>query len=141
MDRSEHFDPYETRAPLDSRSLSTAEIFREIAAKATLLVRKEIDLLRQESKEDVRSEIAALKSLAATAVAAIATLNLLLTAAVFALASHMTALRAALLLAGLALVITIAAGAIARHKHVKKPLDRTRKTVKEDVHWAKEQMA
>jgi hypothetical protein len=126
---------------LDSRSLTTVELFSRIASKTTLLVNKEIDLLREESREDLRSELASIKGLAAAAVAAIAALNLALTAAVFALASHMAPVSAALILAAIALAIAIGAAAIAWRKHVEQPLDLTRKTVKEDVQWAKEQMA
>ena len=134
MTELEHFDPS------DPRSLSTAELIRQIASKATLLVREEIQLVRQEAKEDLRSEIAALKAFAAAAVAGIALLDLLLVAAVFALASHTTPLAAALWLAGIALLITVALAAFAWHQHVREPLDLARENVKEDIDFAKEQV-
>ena len=141
MTRSEDLRVSEGRDSPDAQALSTPELIGAIASKATLLVRKEVDLLRQESREDLRSEIAAIKGFAVAAVAAIATLNLVLTAAVFALSAFMTPLLAALCLAGIALAITIAAAMIAWRKHVDQPLDSTRSNVKEDVQWAKEQMA
>jgi hypothetical protein len=126
--------------PSDTRSLSTPELIRQIGSKALLLVREEIHLVRQEAKEDLRSEITAIKGFAAAAVTGIAMMVLLLMAAVFALGSAMTPVSAALSLAGVALVLTIALAALAWHKHVQKPLDLARKNVKEDIEFAKEQV-
>src|SRR5688572_961213 len=86
----------ENHYPSDMRSLSTRELISEIASKSTQLVTKEVDLLRQESKEDLRSEIASHKLAAVAGVAAISVLNLLLMAAVFALSAYMTPLAATL---------------------------------------------
>jgi hypothetical protein len=142
MARPDELDRSRARGPGTTRSLPTPQLIGEIASKATLLVSKEVDLLRQESREDLRSELSMIKGFAAAAVAGITALNLALTAAVFAIASsYASAAYAALGLAGIALVCTVAAAAIAWRKHVHEPLDRTRKTVKEDVQWAKEQMA
>jgi len=141
MERHNDRQSTAARDSSDSRSLTTADLIREIASKVTLLASKEIELLRQETKEDLRSEIVMIKGFAVAAIAGIATLNLALTAAVFALAAYTTALRAALGLAAIALVVTVAAALIAWRKRVREPLDLTRKTVKEDVQWAKEQMA
>jgi hypothetical protein len=141
MTRSEDLRVSDRRDSPDAQALTTPELIGAIASKATLLVRKEVDLLRQESREDLRSEIAAFKGFAVAAVAAIATLNLALVAAVFALSTFVSPLQAALGLAGTALIFTVVAAAIAWRKHVQEPLDRTRATVKEDVQWAKEQMA
>jgi len=127
-----------TLDPSETRSLSTPELIRQIGSKAVRLAREELHLARQEAKEDLRSEIAAIKGFAAAAVAGIATLDLLLIAAVFALASAMNPVNAALALAAIALVITVALAAFAWHKHVKKPLDLARKNVKEDIEFAKE---
>jgi hypothetical protein len=126
--------------PSDPRSLSTPELIRQIGSKAIRLAREEVELVRQEAKEDLRSEIAAIKGFAGAAVAAIAMLDLLLIAAVLALAPYLTALGAALSLAGIALVIAVALGAFAWHRHVRKPLDLAQKNVKEDIEFAKEQV-
>ena len=74
-------------------------------------------------------------------VAGIVALNLALTAAALALAPVMTPVHAALCLAGVALAVAIGAAAVAWRKHVAEPLDRTRRTVREDVQWAKETLA
>jgi len=124
----------------DQNPLSTPELFREIGAKAALLVTKEIDLAKQEMKEDVQAEIAAVKSAGVAIVAGIATFNLLCVAAVFALAAAMSPLAAALGAAAILLVITVGAAAYAWRERVKEPLDLTRKSVEEDVQFAKEQI-
>jgi Protein of unknown function (DUF1469). len=113
----------------------------EIGAKALELVAKQIDLAKAELREDYRAELSAIKARAVTAVGAIATLNLLLVAGVFALAPYTTPLRAALYAAGVLLLATIAAGGFAWRQHVVNPLDLTRKSVEEDVQWVKEQLA
>jgi putative superfamily III holin-X len=133
----------EAKAAADPRAtaLTTPELIREIGSKSMLLVRKELDLTKQEVKEDARAELAAIKGFAAAIVGAIATLNLLLVAAVFALASRMELLPAALLVAAIVCVLTVIAAAIAWRKRVTRPLERTRKSVEEDVQFVKEQIA
>lgn len=121
-------------------SLTTPELLGEIGSKAVLLARKEVDLAKQELKEDFRAEIVAIKAFAAAAVAGVTTLNMLMIAAVFALVPYFTPSSSALGAAGIMLLITIAAAAIAWHKHVKQPLDLTRESVEEDVQWAKEEL-
>jgi hypothetical protein len=66
---------------------------------------------------------------------------MLLVAAVFALTPYMAGWLAALVIAGVMLVVTSVAAAVGWRYHVTRPLDRTRKTLKEDVQWAKEELA
>jgi uncharacterized membrane protein YqjE len=120
---------------------STAELVREIASKATALVGKEVELARVELKNDFASELATLKSFAVAAVAAMLMLDALLIAGVIALMPYVDGRLAALALAGAFLLIALVAAAIGWRHHVKKPLARTRKTVEQDLQWAKEQLA
>jgi uncharacterized membrane protein YqjE len=120
---------------------STIQLVGEIGTKAMELVTKEIDLAKAELREDYHAELAAIKAFAAAGVGAIATLNLLLVAAVFAFSTDTTPVRAALCAAGLLLVLTLAAVGIAWRRRVREPLDLTRKSVEEDVQWVKEQLA
>jgi len=48
---------------------------------------------------------------------------------------------AALVVAGVVLVIAIVLGSVGWSRRVMNPLATTRKTLKEDVHWAKERVA
>ena len=120
---------------------STAGLVREVASKATLLIGKEVELARTELKNDIAAELAMAKGLGVAAVAGSATLNMLLVALVFALTPYMAGWAAALAVAGAMLLVTFVAGGIGWHYHVGRPLERTRKTLKEDVQWAKEELA
>ena len=120
---------------------STAELVREVASKATTLVSKEVELARVELKNDIASELATVKSFAVAAVAAMLMLDALLLAGVFALVPYIDLRLAALAIAGVFLLIALVAAAVGWRHHVTKPLARTRKTVEDDVQWAKEQLA
>ena len=134
--------PHENaRVPAGIRDRSTAELLSEITSKAVLLARKEIELARREIKRDLEAEIATAKGAAVAALAGMATVNLLFVAAVFALTPYLPGWTAALYLAGGTLVVTVVTALLARHWHVAKPLALTRKTLTEDVQWAKERMA
>lgn|SRR5512139_352241 len=141
MAQSSEHEMIEGATPETVQQLSTTELIREIASKATLLVKKEVELARNEFKNDLNAELAVLKGLAVAAVAGLVTLNLLLVAAVFALAQVLPGWLAALCVAAVTLLIAIVAGLVAWGKHVGSPLGRTRKTLKEDVQWAKEELA
>jgi O-antigen/teichoic acid export membrane protein len=80
------------------------------------------------------------KSFAVAAVAALLMLNLLLVAAVFALLPYVAGWLAALAMAGVMLLVALVAGAIGWRHHVTRPLDRTRRTLTEDLRWAKEEL-
>jgi len=123
-----------------TRDLPTSELLKEIASTATTLVKKEVELARIELKEDIASELAMVKGVGVAAVAAIATVNLLLVAAVFALASVMTPWIAALSVAAVTLVIAVVMGLIGWSKHVDRPLARTRKTLQDDAQFVKEEI-
>ena len=68
-------------------------------------------------------------------------LGALLIAGVIALMPYVDGRLAALAIAGAFLLIALVAAAIGWRHHVSKPLARTRKTVEEDVQWAKKQLA
>jgi uncharacterized membrane protein YqjE len=119
---------------------STTELVREVASTARALVAKEVELARVELRNDFASELATLKSFAVAAVAGMLALDALLVAGVFALMPYVDGRLAAIAIAGVFLVIAIVAGAVGWRHHVATPLARTRKTVEEDVQWAKERL-
>ena len=119
---------------------STAEIVRELASTASALVGKEVELARVELKNDFTSELATLKSFAVAAVAGVLALAALLVAAVIALMPYVDGRLAAVAIAAVFALVALVAGAIGWRYHVKKPLARTRKTVEEDLQWAKERL-
>ena len=113
---------------------------KEIASKATLLVKKEVELARSELQEDIARELAMVKGFGVAAVAAIATVNLVLVAIVFALSAYMRPWIAALCVAAMTLAIALVAAMIAWSNHVREPLARTRKTLSDDVEFVKEEL-
>jgi hypothetical protein len=129
------------RIPSAAHAQSTTELMGELASKATQLVQKELELARRELKQDTLAWMAAIKAFVVAAVAGITALNLALVAAVFALLPAMAGWAAALVLAGAMALIAVVMAAIGWHKRADKPLDLTRKSLQEDVQWAKEEMA
>ena len=124
----------------DPGALSSTRLVGETAREAMTLIKAQVELARVELKEDLQSEIAAAKGLSVAAVGALAVLNLLLVAAAFGLAALMPVWAALLAVAA---VVAIVAG-IAAAVGVKKfrvPMQRTRKTLQEDVRWVKERTA
>jgi uncharacterized membrane protein YbhN (UPF0104 family) len=126
---------------IEARSLSTRQLLGRIVELGSQLVTKEVQLVRAEIKADIGAELDMVKLLLAAAVAAVFGINLLLVAAVFALALWLPGWLAALGLAGLLLVTAAVVGLVGWNRRVRTPLAVTRKTVKEDVQWAKERLA
>jgi hypothetical protein len=81
------------------------------------------------------------KLLVIAGVIGLAGMNLLLVAAVFALACVMPGWLAAVLLGIVILVISTIVGYIGWQRRVTQPLAVTRKTATEDVQWVKERLA
>ena len=125
----------------EARSLSTVELVSRLVKAGSLLIAKEVELARAEIKADLQAELGVLKLLIAAAVAAVLGVNLLFVSAVFALAQWLPGWLAALAFAGMVLAIAIGLGLIGWARRVSSPLAVTRKTVKEDMQWAKERLA
>jgi uncharacterized membrane protein YqjE len=127
--------------PLPDTELSTAELVKEITAKVKNLAMKEIELAKIEVRKDLKEELVTVKGLGAAALCALFGINMLFVCAALALGTVMAEWLAALLVG----VVLLAAGAIAGlfgwSKRVKAPLKHTRKTLEEDVAWAKRKLA
>ncbi len=123
------------------RGRPTMELVRDVASTTSTLLGKEVELARAELKNDFARELSTLKSFAVAAVAGIVTINMLLVAVMFALLPYMGWWQAALVVAGATLIVTLIAAGIGWARHVSRPLDRTRKTLTEDLRWAKEELA
>jgi hypothetical protein len=124
-----------------THALSTRELLSRIFQTGSHLVTKEIELARAEVKADLEAELGMVKMLAAAAVGALLGVNLLLVAAVFALALWMPGWLAALGLAAVVLVVSAIVGYVGWQRRVRTPLAVTRKTVTEDMQWVKERLA
>lgn len=119
---------------------STRELVEKLAADTTELVKKELELAKTEMRADLKREIKVASGFAVAAVCTLTTLNLLLVALVLALAETISGWGAALIVAAAVLAVGAIAAAIGWGQRVKRPLDRTQRTLKEDAQWAKERM-
>jgi hypothetical protein len=124
-----------------AENLSTRELVAEIMGKASLLVKKEVELAKNEVQADLRSELAMAKAIAAGVVAGLLGVNTLLVAVVLGLATRMPGWLAALVVGGVILIIAAVVAWVGWSWRVRTPLAVTRKTLKEDVQWAKERVA
>lgn len=125
------------------RAASTRDLVAQLAQKSSLLVKKEIELAKAELKEDVRSEIKMASGLGVAGVCGLMTLQLILVAIVFALfeGDVLPGWAASLVVAFVVLVIGSVAGLWGWAKRVRKPLDTTRRSLEENVRFAKERIA
>jgi hypothetical protein len=133
--------PTLTPAPGSVEQLSTVELLSEIASRTADLMSRELALAQAEIKRHVESELAALKSAAAAGVAALVCTNLLFVAAIFALAQYVEPWVSALAFAGALFLVALGLGLYARNKHVDRPLETTRQSVKDNIHWVEERLA
>jgi uncharacterized membrane protein YqjE len=133
-------DPEDLR---DLRRLPTRDLVMEIAKKAKLLARAEIELAKREVKEDLRSEIKMASGLGVAGLCGILALAMLLVTIAFALqeAGVVPGWLAAILVAAVVLAIGTAAGLWGWAKRVRTPLDTTRRSIQENVRWAKDRIA
>jgi hypothetical protein len=125
--------------PLESAS--TGELVSELFEQSTKLVKTEVALAKAELLSDLKQEVKVAEGLGIAAVCALCGLNLLLMAAVLALAQLLPAWAAALVVAAIILAAGAVTGALGWGRRVTNPLARTQKTLKEDMRWAKERMA
>lgn len=138
--------PKETNEPatqpfVPPNELSTRELVAAVTATATELVKQEIELARLELKRDLEAQLAAAIWLGVAAVGALMVLAMLLVTAVFGFANVVAGWGAALIVAGIVAGPTALAALIGWLKLVKNPLETTRKTLKEDLEWAKQRLA
>jgi uncharacterized membrane protein YqjE len=121
---------------------STLQLVRDIAGDTATLVRKEVELAKQEITEAITARVKAAAALAVAGVMALfAAIFLSVTAAV-ALDIVLPKWLAWLIVGGTFLILAGGA-AFFGLRHLKKPPlapEETKRTVKEDVEWAKAQL-
>lgn len=127
--------------PVRPSEVPTGELVEELVGKVTRLARKEMELAKTELQQNLRSEVAMAKGLGIAGVCALTTLNLLLVALAMFLGRWIPEWGAALLVAAGVLLVGTLAGLWGWSRRVKEPLATTRRTLREDVRWAKERIA
>jgi len=144
--QEETMQRYEDRARTNGTSgtddaPSSWKLVGEVGGRLLQLAQSEVELASAELASDMKSARRTAVGLAVAAVAAIIGVTLLLVAAVLALVPFMPGWLAALLVAGLVLGVAAAAGYLGWAQRPRSPLARTRKSLKEDWEWLKEQAA
>ena len=121
-------------------AVPTARLLSDATKELGELTRKEIELAKAELRKDLKVELAMAKSLGIAAIAALCFVNMLFVAAALFLADYLPAWAAALIVAGFLLLVAAGFGFAGWKKKVK-PLESTRKTLKENWQWAKSRIA
>ncbi|HET8540195.1 MAG TPA: phage holin family protein [Anaeromyxobacter sp.] len=135
--------PAPARAPDPLRRMGTRDLVTEVARKASALARKEIELAKAELRTDLGSEVKMASGLGAAALCGIWGVELLLVAIVLGLmeAGVLPGWAAALVVAAAIFAIGAGVGLWGWSRRVRKPLDTTRRSLGENVRWAKERIA
>ena len=121
--------------------LSTVQLIKEIASQGGLLVKKQIALAKTELKSDARTEAKVAGGLGLAAVGAIITVTLLLVTVAFALALVLPAWAAGLIVSGVVAVFVGVLAGVSWSRRIRKPLQRSRDELKQDVRFTKERFA
>jgi membrane protein len=121
---------------------STAELIRSIAADTGILLRKEVDLARQEITEGVTAKTKAAGAMAAAGLLGLIAVVFLATAGAWALSLVMPNWAAWLIVGGVFVLLAGVAFLFGRARMKATPLapEKTKQTVKEDVEWARAQL-
>ena len=120
---------------------STGDLVRAITADTAELVRKEVQLAKQEVIEALTDRAKAAAAMAAAGVLALFAFGFLALSFADAMATGLPQWAARLITGGLFLVLATAAATIGKkvRKHPLPP-EQTVRTIKEDIGWAKQQL-
>ena len=142
MEEQPFQDAAKVRADEPQQERSTVQLVRDIAGDTSTLVRKEIELARQEITEVLRARVTGGAALAAGGMMALFGLIFLGIAAGAALSIVLPRWLAWLIVGGAFLVLAGGAALFGLQKMKKPPMApaETKRTVKEDVEWAKAQL-
>lgn len=119
---------------------STPGLIMSIAGDTSALVRKEMELARQEMIESVIGRLKTVASLAVAGVLGLFALGWLASALASALDGVLLPWASRLIVAGIFLLLAGVAMAFGRVGKTKAPLEETKRTIKEDMEWARAQL-
>ena len=128
--------------PTDPQDLSTVRLVGRVAGDVGTLIRKEVELARQEVTEGVTARLKGAAAFGGAAVMGLFMLGFLAAAGAVALALVMPLWAALLIVAGVFLLIALGAALFGRAR-MKEPSiapEKARANIKEDVEWAKAQL-
>ncbi len=121
---------------------STGELVRAIGTDMVQLVRKEIELAKQEVREGITARIKGIVGLAVAAVVGLFAVGFLAAAAAWGLDTVFQPWASRLIVGGAFLLVTVLAAVAGLRQLRSAPLTprRTQETIKEDVEWARAQL-
>jgi hypothetical protein len=134
-------EPEQKTRRASPHDLSTVDLLKEIAVQSQNLVKAQVALAKAELRADLAAEKKMAGSLGVAAVAALTGINMLLVAAILALATRIPGWLAALIVSGIVLLGGGLAAGLGWQKRVRRPLSTSRDEVREDVKWTKEKLA
>src|SRR5918996_722216 len=121
--------------------LKTGQLVGRMAGDVGLLIRKEVELARQEVTEGISAKLQGAAAFGAAAALGLFVLGFLLAAGAAALDLVMPLWAALLIMAGVVLVAAVAAAMFGRAR-LRQPVSpkQAKRTMKEDVEWARAQL-
>jgi putative superfamily III holin-X len=127
---------------LDAEDRSTIDLVRSMAGDVGTLVRKEVELARQETVEALTARAKAAGALAAAGVVGLIAVVFLGLAAAVALDGVIRPWASRLIVAAAFLLLTLGAALFGIRRMKRPPLapEETKRTIKEDVEWARAQL-
>jgi YihY family inner membrane protein len=127
---------------VDSRELSTMQLVGRVAGDVGTLVRKEVELARQEVTEGIASRLQGAAAFAGAAVMGLYLVGFLAAAGAAALALVLPLWASLLIVAGVFLLLVLMAALFGRARMRSSSIapEKARENIKEDVEWAKAQL-
>ena len=126
----------------DPQDLSTVQLVGRMAGDVGTLVRKEVELARQEVTEGITARLKGAAAFGGAAVMGLFLLGFLAAAGAAALALVMPLWAALLIVAGVFLLLALGAALFGRARMKAPPIapEKAKANIKEDVEWAKAQL-
>jgi uncharacterized membrane protein YqjE len=122
-------------------STSTRDLLGSVLRDTIHLFKKEAELAKAEVKESVRNQVAMLAGLVTAIVLGLVGAGVLAASLVLLLAEALPAWLAAIVVGMVLIGVAALVGKSAKSKGFRKPFEKTRKSLKEDVQWIQERIA
>ena len=134
-------EPMDRRRDGRPEELSTPQLVGRMAGDVGLLVRKEVELARQEITEGISAKLQGGAAFAVAGALGLFVLGFLLAAGAAALDLVLPLWAALLIVAGVVLVLAAVAAAFGRSR-MRRPVrpEETKRTIREDMEWARAQL-
>jgi hypothetical protein len=136
--------PRTDRQPIERplRDRSTVDLVRSIAGDTSTLVKKQVELAKQEVVEGIAAKVKGAAAIAVAGVLGLFVIGFLGLAAAHALDLVMEPWASRLIVAGGFLLVAAIAGLVGLRVMKKRSIapEETKRTVKEDVEWARAQL-